>query len=1281
MNNSARTTRWLAADQEEAYEIAWQISADAMVLTDATGVILDVNPAYGELFNVARENAIGSNFTTIFPADQRQEMLERYRAIFEATSPPDVIERHLELNGRDLIVESRFTFLPCNGRRLTMLACIRDVTGQKRRESTLMRQTDYEHALAQCSSTLVRSVPAQDQRRRLLNEALEHLRIAVRADRAYLFENIDGSDPVFCMRAEACAPDVTSFLHDPASQQVPRTRMPESSLALLANGRAVGGPLEHIFAGKPESIAWLHRLGIQSCLFLPIHVEEQWWGYVGFDDCTAPRAWDDLDVRLLQTAAELFSGTLQRWRSEEALRLQSRYQQALARCSQTLLSNPDSLEKGQGLLSEALDYLLQAVGASRAYVIRNIQLPESGLCANLFAEVCAPDVQPHIQNPINQFFPWVALPEQMRRTLEAGEAFGGPVHQAFAGESFWLAEFSGAKQPLLSVQQFPIHFGMDWWGLIGFDDVVAARQWSVAEIRLLRTASEIVASTLQRWEANEALKKQYRYQQGLADCAQVLLEYPDDDEHERRLLTAALEHLRPVLAASRAYVFRNRTLPGSGLCMEPVAEVCAPEIASGMERAENRGFPWSQLPDPVRRSLEAGRPVAGAVDDILADDPALLEGIRRTPDPVLSILQYPIFLGDEWWGYVGFDDAVTLREWQDTEHMLLFTAAEIISSALQRWQDRRLLEQRVQERTADLLATNRRLRAEIGQRERAEADLAQHLKVERTLTKLSTRLLEQDNSQQALTETLRGLGQIVRARRVVLVYLVAEESPFETDFLQWHAARERPFSADLFAHFRESCPWLWQSLLRGETIQIDALAALPQAADVDRAFLATQGVDALALFPMLVEDRLTAVLACSNFDGSSDRRADRLRVLQLGANLVENMLRREAVLATLERRVASRTQELSTLFDVTLLAGEAESLPEVLEPAVRRLAEVGYCDSICIHLYSQEEQTLTLVAQRGLGRAAVEQLRTIALGPGQQPFLDYTRRQPLVGSRTDLPDFVPDALKLPAYQAYFGAQLRFRSKTVGLLSGYRSGEDSFSLSQLSLLAALADQLGIAVENHHLQRKAREMAILGERQRLARELHDSITQLLYSQTLFARAGRYALEDGDEATARDSLMQLETDTQAALKEMRLLLFQLRPFTLEGVSLREAIEQRFDDVERRLGIKAVCQFDADYAFEDDVLAELYRAVMEALNNALKHAAAAQVTATLETTAVAIVLTIADDGAGFDTQRVRSGMGLKSMQERVAHINGRLAIDSAPGAGTRVIITLPVGTALLEG
>ena len=203
--------------------------------------------------------------------------------------------------------------------------------------------------------------------------------------------------------------------------------------------------------------------------------------------------------------------------------------------------------------------------------------------------------------------------------------------------------------------------------------------------------------------------------------------------------------------------------------------------------------------------------------------------------------------------------------------------------------------------------------------------------------------------------------------------------------------------------------------------------------------------------------------------------------------------------------------------------------------------------------------------------------------------------------------------------------------------------------------------------------ARREAVLEERRRLARDLHDSVSQTLYSLTLFGRSGREAAEDGDAVRLRHCLADVERYSLHALREMRLLLYELRPVDLGREGLVRALQARLESVERRTGLRLDVGLDERLNLSTGAEAELYQIAVEALNNVVKHAGASTVSLHLTQVDGALRLSVGDDGQGFNPATTRDGLGLRGIRERVAILGGELTIESAPGSGTRVTVVIP--------
>jgi PAS domain S-box-containing protein len=193
----------------------------------------------------------------------------------------------------------------------------------------------------------------------------------------------------------------------------------------------------------------------------------------------------------------------------------------------------------------------------------------------------------------------------------------------------------------------------------------------------------------------------------------------------------------------------------------------------------------------------------------------------------------------------------------------------------------------------------------------------------------------------------------------------------------------------------------------------------------------------------------------------------------------------------------------------------------------------------------------------------------------------------------------------------------------------------------------------------------------ERQRLARDLHEAVTQSLYSASLMAEAARRHSATADLSTTGEYVARLSELSQQALRQLRLLVYELRPTVLEQEGLVGALRHRLEAVERRAGIQArlIDQGEGDESIPPALQTELFFIAQEALNNSLKHAAASAITVTVGVAADSVWLEVRDNGRGFDVGNGQAnGMGLNSLRERLARLGGQLAVESAPGGGAVV-------------
>jgi signal transduction histidine kinase len=220
---------------------------------------------------------------------------------------------------------------------------------------------------------------------------------------------------------------------------------------------------------------------------------------------------------------------------------------------------------------------------------------------------------------------------------------------------------------------------------------------------------------------------------------------------------------------------------------------------------------------------------------------------------------------------------------------------------------------------------------------------------------------------------------------------------------------------------------------------------------------------------------------------------------------------------------------------------------------------------------------------------------------------------------------------------------------------------------------------VALGNVALFRRAQAVAAAETRQAIARDLHDSVSQTLFSVTLQARAAQAALRKagiGQDHPAARALAEVSGLNHGALAEMRALIFELRPGALAEEGLVAALTKQATAITARLQIQV--SIDGPPTRLDlppHVEEHLYRLTMEAVNNSLKHACASTVTITVSEAATQVRIDVVDDGAGFDPSLSHPGhLGLGTMRERAASIGASLELDSRPGDGTRVTVRLPL-------
>jgi signal transduction histidine kinase len=263
----------------------------------------------------------------------------------------------------------------------------------------------------------------------------------------------------------------------------------------------------------------------------------------------------------------------------------------------------------------------------------------------------------------------------------------------------------------------------------------------------------------------------------------------------------------------------------------------------------------------------------------------------------------------------------------------------------------------------------------------------------------------------------------------------------------------------------------------------------------------------------------------------------------------------------------------------------------------------------------------------------------------------------------------------PQMSSFLGVPICSRGDVIGAF--YLTDKEAaptFTDDDERLIAMLAAHAAIAIDNARLYERARELSVIEERNRLARDLHDSVVQKLFGIVLTAQSAATLLDRSADG-ARTEVERLQALAQEAIAELRSLVFQLRPAAIETEGLAAALAKHVDVLERVHRLPIAFEQTGDPRLRPGVDEELFKVAQEALHNALRHAQARQVRVRLDERPDAVALSVADDGRGFDPDapalRSRS-LGLTSMEERAHGLGGTLRIVSAPGAGTTIDLEL---------
>ena len=897
----------------------------------------------------------------------------------------------------------------------------------------------------------------------------------------------------------------------------------------------------------------------------------------------------------------------------------------------------------------------EAAGVSRVYIFENFEGEDGELRNVQRYEWLAPGVTPGVVRDRTDVYS-VGLPYRRAgygrwmESMSRGDPLYGHTREFPEEERSAIEE-----QNILSIVVVPIFVEGKWWGFVGFDECFEEREWSPAEVGALSAAAGTLGAAIKRRRDEEQLRS--------------------SEARYRAVIDQATDGIYILDAETRSLLQTNPSF-------QKMLGYSAREM-DGMKVYDFVAHPREDVEATIERTLRERRRVVGG------------RKYRRKDGSLVNVE-----VGVSVISYDGRDVICTIvRDVTERKHaeealarsenrlrMIIETEPECVkvlgpdgsllemnpaglsmieADSLEQVRGKSVYEYIAAEhRTAFVALTERVLRGGSGT---LEFELVGLKGTHRWLETHAVPLRDAEGESLALLAITRdvtkrkdaeeGLRQSERLYRTVIEQ--ATENIFLVDVETRCIVESNPAFREAMGYSEED--------LRGMTLY-DVVAADRESVDKNIERTIHQG---RALVGDRRYRRRDGTFLDVEASGSVILRNGRQTLCVVAHDITE----RARIQGLLEQRVAA----LSRISADLALDLPAEVTLSVL---ARNAVESSTAVACGVILVGEGAGSLHVFGSYGLPEGYTEGLQEAYRAGASSPSLQaYEARQPVL---------VRDIRRVLLAESAYAPLYRFLRKvswdvvySVPLISRGRALGTIFFLflpggepeeDERIFLRAVADGAAVAVENAQLFSDARGKAALEERQRLARELHDSVSQALYGIVLGAKTARSLVERHPER-AVDPLDYVISLADAGLTEMRALIFELRPESLESEGLVAALEKQAAALRARHEIEVEANLCSEPGASPKTKEAIYRIAQEAMHNTVKHARATSVRLVLRCAPDHMSLDISDDGVGFDPGGEFPGhLGLRSMRERALKLGGRLTVVSEPGRGTRIQARLPI-------
>jgi PAS domain S-box-containing protein len=567
----------------------------------------------------------------------------------------------------------------------------------------------------------------------------------------------------------------------------------------------------------------------------------------------------------------------------------------------------------------------------------------------------------------------------------------------------------------------------------------------------------------------------------------------------------------------------------------------------------------------------------------------------------------------------------------------------------------------------------KQLQQEVLIREQAEEELKKYLSIEHALSKISRIFIQNISLKETIPLVLQRLANVTNACCVSLYVNDNRGSEVEAIY-EWISKtgiskQIHPEAAKIEGYFA----FCLDDLRECKSVKINDPALIR---NISRVVDHQEGrtlPEMILLVPAISTNELLGILRFDFTETDSKWVESDDRFIEIISQIIGGALERGKIMDALERQVKDRTQEVQILYEIASLVSKPISIEEILKSSLQILLDSPIAIGAgFIHFQENLDGPFDLIDFRNLPKEVLDGISTL----DEKSYIHeqlVTTMRPLIIPDLRKQSLIPLEVCLDSYFSYIGIPIMVRERMIGIISLIGRNFDQLTINNIALLTAVGEQIGGAIEGEFLRIQANEAAVIEERQRLARELHDSVTQDLYGLTLLTKGWQNEVEFAGTEEVQHWLQQTGEIVNNTLKEMRLLLYTLRPqIMLEREGLIGAVKKYLENLESKRKVKTSLIVDSYINLPSNIEFELFRIIQESLTNVVKHSRATELKVSMTNNRDYVDIQVVDNGVGFDAASANDGKGLGIflMRDRARDINSTFSIESKPGGGTKVNI-----------